>query len=145
MAFMNGKQFELECKDNTLIMYMLNITDVEKSPDVILAVADPFSILEEYSDLGEVFFEGAANTLPAYGNQDLLLETSGTSLFGLLYNLSQTELVVLRNYISDNLAKKFIQLSTSSAGTPVFFIKKRDGTLRLCLNYRRLNLITHKN
>ena len=72
-------------------------------------------------------------------------KTLGTSPFGPLYNLPQVELEVLREYISDNLAKRFIQPSTSSAGAPVLFIKKGDDSLRLCVDYRGLNLITQKN
>ena len=69
----------------------------------------------------------------------------GHATFVLLYNLSQNELEVLREYIADNLAKGFIQPSTSSAGAPVLFTKKGDGTLRLYVDYRRLNIITKKN
>ena len=102
-------------------------------------------IPSEYSDLAHVFSEDAANTLPEHGHHDLCLETTGTPPFGPLYNLSQNELEVLREYIADNLAKGFIQPSTSSAGAPVLFVKKGDAKLRLCVDYRGLNLITKKN
>ena len=95
----------------------------------------------EYLNLAEVFSEEVANTLLQHGPQDLALETSEAPLFGPLYNLLQVELEVLRKYILDNLAKGFIQLSISSAGTPIFFVKKRDNTLRLCVDYQGLNLI----
>ncbi len=83
--------------------------------------------------------------MPDHGPQDLSLETTETPPFRSLYNLSQVELEVLKRYISDNLAKDFIQPSTSSAGAPVLFAKKRDESLRLCVDYRGLNLITQKN
>lgn len=83
--------------------------------------------------------------MPDHGPQDLSLETTEAPPFGPLYNLSQVELEVLRAYISDNLAKGFIQPSTSSAGGPVLFAKKGDGSLRLCVDCRGLNLITRKN
>ena len=47
--------------------------------------------------------------------------------------------------LHDNLAKGFIQHSTLSTGTPILFVKKKDGSLRLCVNYHRLNLLTKKN
>ena len=102
-------------------------------------------IPSEYSNLAHVFSEDVANTLPEYGNHDLRLETTDTPPFGPIYKLSQNELEVLLEYIANNLAKEFIQPSTSSAGLPVLFVKKGDGNLRLCVDYRSLNLITKKN
>ncbi len=54
------------------------------------------------------------------------------------------ELEVLREYIADNLAKRFIQPSSSLARAPVLFIKKGDDSLRFCVDYRGLNLIIQK-
>ncbi|KAH0606496.1 uncharacterized protein H6S33_003330 [Morchella sextelata] len=65
--------------------------------------------------------------------------------FGPLYGMSREELIVLKQYIQDNLQKGFIQISSSPAGAPVLFVKKADGTLRLCVDYRGLNGLTVKN
>ena len=43
------------------------------------------------------------------------------------------------------LGKGFIRSSSSPAGAPVLFVKKADGSLRLCVDYRELNRITKKN
>jgi hypothetical protein len=51
----------------------------------------------------------------------------------------------LRDYLTENLAKGFIWHSKSPAGTPILFVKKKDGSLRLCVDYRGLNKITKKN
>src|SRR5215831_18707921 len=58
---------------------------------------------------------------------------------------SAKELEETRKYIYKNLAKGYIQESTSPAGYPTVFVKKKDGTERFCVDYRRLNDITIKN
>src|ERR1700738_724560 len=73
------------------------------------------------------------------------LEPGTTPPFGFIYFMSPMELKVLRKYIDENLKKVFIQHSQSFCGAPILFVKKADGTLRLCVDYRALNKITTKN
>jgi len=51
----------------------------------------------------------------------------------------------LKAYSEANLANGFIQQSSSPAAVPILFAKKKDGGLRLCVNYRTLTLATVKN
>ena len=62
-----------------------------------------------------------------------------------MYGLSPSELEVLKEYIDENLSKGHIRHSKSPAGAPVLFVKKKDGSLRLCVDYRGLNAMTVKN
>ncbi|GAA5956477.1 hypothetical protein JCM10213_003320 [Rhodosporidiobolus nylandii] len=62
-----------------------------------------------------------------------------------IYPLSATEMDVLADYIETNLRSQFIRPSTSPIGAPILFIKKKDGSLRLCVDYRNLNSVTMKN
>lgn len=64
---------------------------------------------------------------------------------GRLYSMSREELVTLREWLQDNLSKGFIRPSSSPAASPVLFVKKSDGKLRLCMDYRALNALTVKN
>ena len=59
--------------------------------------------------------------------------------------MSEKELKALKDYIDDMLGKGFIRSSNSPAGALVLFVKKKDGSLRLCVDYRALNRITRKN
>jgi hypothetical protein len=59
--------------------------------------------------------------------------------------LSEKELGVLREYIDENLKKGFIRESKSPAGSPILFILKKNGSLRLCVDYRGFNTIIIKN
>ena len=108
--------------------------------------ASPTRLPAEYQDLARVFSEDEANELAEHGSHDHEIDTEGHQPpFGPLYNLSADELKVLREYIDENLAKGFIRPSTSPAGAPILFVKKKDGSLRLCVDYRGLNKITKKN
>ena len=65
--------------------------------------------------------------------------------YGPIYPLSAKELRVLREYIDKCLAKGWIRRSESPAGSPILFVPKKDGGLRLYVDYRALNKVTVKN
>ncbi|KAF8750126.1 hypothetical protein RHS01_09591 [Rhizoctonia solani] len=64
---------------------------------------------------------------------------------GPIYGMTNAESKALKQHIEEELATGKIRPSTSSAGAPVMFVKKADGSLRLVVDYRKLNDITHKN
>ncbi len=65
--------------------------------------------------------------------------------FGPIYSLSRDEEKALREYLEGALKAGIIRPSTSPAGSPVMFVKKPDGSLRLCVDYRGLNSVTYTN
>ena len=59
--------------------------------------------------------------------------------------MSPAELRELKAQLEEFLSKGFIRPSISPCGAPILFVKKKDGSLRLCIDYRQLNRATIRN
>jgi hypothetical protein len=106
------------------------------------------SLPAEYADFVDVFSEEGASELPEANSRvrhSIVVEADKQIPHGHIYPLSANELRVLREYIDTNLANGRIRRSESPAGAPILFVQKKDGTLRLCVDYRALNSVTVKN
>ncbi len=105
------------------------------------------NVPEEYLDLKEVFSKSRAASLPPHRPYDCAIDlVPGMSPpKGRLYSLSVPEREAMEKYISDSLTAGFICPSSSPAGAGFFFVAKKDGSLRPCIDYRGLNNITVKN
>ena len=130
--------------------YLLRVSSVGE--DVDISSSDDSTTLEtvipaKYHPYLDVFSKTDADKLPPHRTYDhsIDLELDTQPPFGPLYTLSELELKALREWLDENLAKGFIQPSKSPAGAPILFVKKKDGSLRLCVDYRGLNKISIKN
>ena len=88
------------------------------------------SVPQEYHDFADIFSKAKATMLTLHQ-----LGRGASPPLGTVYSLSQTELGVLRTFINKHLSYGFIQQFTSAHGAPVLFIRKKDGSLHLCVNY----------
>ncbi|KAJ1044136.1 hypothetical protein NDA10_001847 [Ustilago hordei] len=118
--------------------------EMEVEVDKVVTAAD---IPKPYQHLRDVFDEVEADKLPHHTEHDLHLELieGGKPPQGPLYLKGPKEMSELRRYLDENLEKGFIRPSKSPARSPVLFVPKKDGGLRLCVDYRGLNEITIKN
>ncbi len=125
------------------------------SPDRLEAKAastaqpeDPLSrVPQEYHEFHDVFSGEKANVLAPHWLYDLKINLEeGAKLFhGLIYSLLPLELTALREFLEENIWNGFIHPSKSPWGSPVLFIKKKDGSLHLCVDFHTLNRVTEKD
>ena len=108
---------------------------------------DLSSIPEEYHKYADVFSKSKAETPASHHPYDLRidLEKDSHPLVETIYSLSKFEQEVLKEFIDKNLTNGFICSMFSPHRAPVLFIKKKDGSLRLCVDFHRLNRIMKKD
>jgi hypothetical protein len=73
------------------------------------------------------------------------LEPGARPVFRPMFRYSPLELEEIKRQVNELLSKGLIEPSSSPFGAPVLFVRKKDGTLRMCIDYRALNKVTVKN
>ena len=141
---------------STISLQQLRKDGVKEEMFLFAISVNPFSISKDkvdiplpkkYQEYADVFDKVKASTLPVHRRYDcpIDLQPGKEPPWGPIYNLSPSELEVLRTYIDENLTNGFIRHSKSPTGAPIFFVKKKDGSLRLVVDYRGLNKVTIRN
>jgi hypothetical protein len=75
----------------------------------------------------------------------IVLKPGTASIYKTPFSMTTPELAELKEHIRELLEKGFTRPSSSPWGAPVIFVSKKDGTQRLCVDYRALNEVTIKN
>lgn len=93
----------------------------------------------EYKDLAVAFSKVRASQLPPHQPYDCAIDLIPGSMppKGHIFPLSQPEFEAMKSYIEEELAKGFIRPSTSPASAGFFFVHKKDGGLRPCIDLSR--------
>jgi hypothetical protein len=106
------------------------------------------TIPRQYHDFADVFSKKESDTLPPFRTNvdyEIRLEDKMTLGYCPLYKMSIEELEAARQYILNNLTKGFIKPSLAPFASLIIIVRKKDGGMRLCIDYRKLNAITRKD
>ena len=99
-------------------------------------------MLQEYAD---IFMKEVLGLPPRWETDFSIHLVSGEALvFKAPYQMSAPELLELKLQLQELMDNKYMRPSVSPWGEPILFIKKKDGTLRLCIDYRQFNKVTIK-
>jgi hypothetical protein len=139
------KAVRLTKKDRTSVEFVVM---VQSGPDSKLnqtkAIAlEDIRVVQDYPD---VFLEELPGMTPDRDIEFLIELLPGTPPISKRPDMMPVnELVELKKQIAELQAKGFIGPSSSPWGAPVLFVEKKDGTQRMCVDYRPLNEVTIKN
>eukprot|EP00253_Pinus_taeda_P015634 PITA_15634 len=107
------------------------------------AILNNIPVIKEFTDV----FPEEIPGLPPKRNIDFTIELvpGAAPVSRAPYRMSVPELTELKMQLQELLDKNYIRPSVSPWGAPVVFVKKKDGTFRMCIDYRQLNKLTIKN
>ena len=121
------------------LYHIVRVNDVESKVPPIESIP----VVNEFLDVFPEDLPGVPPEREIDLGIDLLPDTQPISIPP--YRMAPAELKELKEQLKDLLEKGFIRPSHSPWGAPVLFVKKKDGSLRMCIDYRQLNRVTVKN
>lgn len=108
---------------------------------------EPGAMLKDLvHEFGDVFRDDLPPELPPDRGVEHVIETGDAKPVSRQpYKMSPAELVELRKQLDELLRLGLIEPSASPWGAPILFVKKKDGSMRMCVDYRALNKVTIRN
>ena len=137
----------LKLPDSHNFELCLHSSDIQANSAKLAETPDLSNVLSEYHEFVNIFSKTKAETLPSHCSYDLKinLEEGAQPPVGPIYSLSASEQEALKEFIEENLNTGFIWPTSSPHSALVLFIKKKDGSLCLCVNFCSLNRISKKD
>jgi len=102
---------------------------------------------KKYDDLRDGFSKAISDILAPHRPYDhqIELEAENTLGYSPLRQHTLEELLAAKKYIEENMHKGFIEPSQAPFASPILFVRKANGSLRFCVDYRKLNALTRKD
>ncbi|KAL8105009.1 hypothetical protein AgCh_028971 [Apium graveolens] len=119
--------------------YLVHVVDTKRETPEIHTIP----VVNEFEDVFPKDLPGLPPDREIEFAIDLASDTAPVSKAP--YRLAPAEMKELADQLQDLLDKGMIRPGVSPWGAPVFFVKKKDGSMRLCIDYRKLNKLTIKN
>ncbi|WZY93867.1 hypothetical protein YC2023_066196 [Brassica napus] len=122
--------------------FLATITTTEPDSSGFLLDPREDSLVSEFQDV----FQALQGVPPDRSDPfPIELEPGTAPLSKSPYRMAPAEMAELKKQLEELLDKGFIRPSSSPWGAPVLFVKKKDGSMHLCIDYRGLNRVTVKN
>src|SRR5258708_2502862 len=133
------------CKDLGTPAFVISTADL--IPSQVTATDTLDSMPAEYHDFHDIFSGEKAGTLTPHRPYDLQINVKEgvKPVHRPIYSLSPPELAALQEFLEEHTRSGFICPSKSPWGSPILFVKKKDGSLRLCVDFCTLNRVMEKD
>ena len=140
LSLINTAAFLCACKLEGSVQFQLQLCPPDTAharSSSMKSTLDLPTIPPEYRDYADIFSKAKVSELPPHCKYDLKidLEKGISPPLRTIYSLSLVELEALQTFIDENLCTGFIRPSSSPHAAPVLFIKKKDGSLWLCVDF----------
>ena len=160
IAMIGAAAYRTLAKNKEVRTFSLTISEINKTLSLAEDSAElnemtPAMSLKElkeklpvvYHDFLDVFDKEKATQLPPHRSYDhkIELEGEGQPPRSRLYPMSGYKLQKVKEYLEENLKKEFITPSKAPCASPILFAEKKDGSLRFCVDYRKLNALTKRD
>ena len=135
--------YSIQCAEVPKVTITPFDNDLLDDGDLIMVL----DVASKYASYTKVFSEELANRMPPHRKYDheIPLREGAKIPNGITYKMTMEEEEALRKCLAEMLPSGKIRRSRSATAAPVLFVRKRNGSLRMCVDYRALNKLTTPN